>query len=154
MVDIYGLGTSRLIYQSKGFVSGKTVTGRMFKPDLTSEDIVYTEIADGFYYYDFDFTTTGVYSLLVYENGAKKKSNTYRVNTISDDITRILGLVHENMAIDDTVYDVYGNLTSARLRIYSDPASVGSGNDVIGTYQIESVTDDPGKFITWKMRKV
>jgi hypothetical protein len=69
--------------------------------------------------------------------------------TISNDIKRLLGLTHENIFIDNPVYDGDGNLTSARVRIYSNPASVGTLVDVIGTYQISAPSTAPGQFTTW-----
>jgi hypothetical protein len=71
-----------------------------------------------------------------------------------DYLKRIIGLVHENIYIDNPVYDGDGNLTSARLRIYSAPGSVGTVNDVIGTYQITAPGDGAGRFTSWKQIKV
>lgn len=68
----------------------------------------------------------------------------------SDDLKRILGLVHENIFIDNPTYDSDGNMTAARLRIYSNPASVGTASDVIGTYQITAPSTAPGQFASWK----
>lgn len=53
-----------------------------------------------------------------------------------------LGLSHENHSMDQIVYD--GDVvTSARIRLYSDPASVGTDSDVISTYAITGThTDD------------
>jgi len=52
------------------------------------------------------------------------------------------------------VYDANNNLTSARLRIYSDAASVGTTSNVIGTYTITVTASGVGKFTNWKMVKV
>ena len=65
-------------------------------------------------------------------------------------VDKILGLVHQNILIDQTVYDEYGNLESARLRIYEDSASVGTNNNVISTYQITSASTQMGRFTTWQ----
>jgi hypothetical protein len=69
-------------------------------------------------------------------------------------LRKALGLMHENIYIDNPVYDGDTNLTSARVRIYSDPSSTGTANDVIGTYEITAPGSGPGKFITWKQIKV
>jgi hypothetical protein len=53
--------------------------------------------------------------------------------------------------------NIYGNIHLffvARVRIYSDAASVGTNNNVIGTYVISSSDDGPGKFSTWKQEKI
>jgi len=74
-----------------------------------------------------------------------------KVDIISDDLKRTLGLVHENIFIDLPSYDNANNLIGARVRIYSDSNSVGSNTNILSTYIIESDTDDvPGKFNNWK----
>jgi len=65
-------------------------------------------------------------------------------------IDRILGLVHENIYIDQTVFDEYGNMVSARLRIYEDSVNVSTNNGVLAQYRITSTPNGPGKFTRWK----
>ncbi len=77
-----------------------------------------------------------------------------KIDLLSDDLKRILGLVHENVYIDLPGYDNDNNLISARLRIYSDSISVGSTNNIIGSYLIEANTTGPGKFSTWSQIKI
>ena len=71
-------------------------------------------------------------------------------STLQSDLKKALGLLHQNIYIDNTVYDAYGNLSSARVRIYSVVGSVGTSNDVIGTYNITSSSGATGKFDYWK----
>ena len=79
----------------------------------------------------------------------------YVINEINNDLKRVLGLMHENIFIDEPVYDEGNNLVSARVRIYSDSISVGTNNDVIGTYEITADTnDEPGKFNNWSQVKI
>ena len=73
---------------------------------------------------------------------------------VNEDLKRALGLIHENIYIDGPVYDENNNLVSARLRIYSDPYSVGTSENVIGTYLINSNGDGAGKFTDWSQVKV
>ncbi len=75
------------------------------------------------------------------------------LTTVSNDLKRLLGLTHENIFIDNPVYDGNNNMTSARVRIYSDAVSVGTASNVIGTYTITAPGDGPGKFTTWKQVK-
>lgn len=78
-----------------------------------------------------------------------------KLDIVSDDLKRVLGLVHENLFIDLPTYDDANNLIGARLRIYSTPSSVGTDNDVLATYAISSDTDDePGKFTNWKQERI
>jgi hypothetical protein len=67
---------------------------------------------------------------------------------------RVLGMLHENISIDQPEYDNHGNMESARVRIYSDNVSVGSDDNVIGEYLITAPSSGPGKFITWEQVKV
>jgi len=69
-------------------------------------------------------------------------------------IDKILGLVHQNILIDETIYDDFGNLESARVRIYSDSASVGTNNNIISTYLITSESTECGKFTTWSQEEI
>jgi hypothetical protein len=62
--------------------------------------------------------------------------------------------MHENIFIDQPGYDINANLISARVRIYSDSASVGTANNIIGTYQITSDGTGRGQFANWKQVKV
>ena len=73
-----------------------------------------------------------------------------QINMDETKIDKILGLVHQNIYIDETGYDIYENLSTARIRIYSDPSSVGTSNNVITTYRLTSVSTETGKFTTWK----
>jgi len=71
------------------------------------------------------------------------------IKNTSDDLKRALGLMHENFYIDNPIYDENNNLVSARVRIHSVNTSVGTDNDVIGTYLITSNSIGTGKFTSW-----
>lgn len=73
-----------------------------------------------------------------------------KVDIISNDLKRALGLMHENIFIDLPNYDDDNNLIGARVRIYSDAISVGTTNNVLATYIISSDGDGCGKFTNWK----
>lgn len=72
----------------------------------------------------------------------------------NESLKRALGLMHENIYIDNASYDGDNNLVGARVRIYSDAASVGTANNVIGTYTIGSTGSGAGKFTDWAQVKV
>jgi len=69
-------------------------------------------------------------------------------------LQRAVGLMHENIYIDNASYDTNGNLVGARVRIYSDSASVGTTSNVIGTYQITSDGQGRGMFTNWRQVSV
>ena len=73
-----------------------------------------------------------------------------QISIDKDKIDKILGLVHQNILIDQTVYDDYGNLESARVRLFHD----SNKTNLLSTYQITSVSTDAGKFTTWEQVEV
>jgi hypothetical protein len=72
------------------------------------------------------------------------------LTTIYDAVEKALGLSRHNMYIDDPTYDEHGNMISARVRTYSDAASVGTSSNVIETYRIEADGTECGQFTYWK----
>ena len=66
-------------------------------------------------------------------------------------IMKVLGLVHQNIQIDQTQYDQDGNLISARIRLWEEGANVGS--DIVtplATYIMSCGSNGAGKFTYWK----
>jgi len=66
-------------------------------------------------------------------------------------IMKVLGLVHQNIQIDQTQYDQDGNLVSARIRLWEEGANVGS--DVVtplATYIMSCGSNGASKFTYWK----
>jgi UDP-N-acetylglucosamine 2-epimerase len=68
------------------------------------------------------------------------------IEKYDEKLNKILGLLHENMVIDQTQYDRYNNLISARVRIYSDSSSVGTTNNILSTYKISCNSSGQGTF--------
>jgi len=132
-----------------------------------------TEVGGGFYKYEYAISEDREYGWVCDAGqdliGASRKAyaGAFAFGDYKADLTglsadlaavetktdRILGLVHENMMIDQCVFDADDNLTSGRLRIYSAAASVGTGSDVVATYTITAVGAGPGKFDSWRMVK-
>jgi len=77
-----------------------------------------------------------------------------QINIDKTKIDKILGLVHQNILIDQTEYDDYGNLTTARVRIYKDSSSIGTDNNILATYELESTNTECGRFTTWEQKEV
>lgn len=133
-----------------------------------------TGFGDGSYYYEYttydsekdyaiicdggsSLVDTERYKFAGNENYIDDVENMFNTNItlsgIQIDLKRALGLMHENIYIDETIYDAYDNLSNARVRIYSDSGSVGTANNVIGTYEITSSSSEAGKFQSWKQVK-
>lgn len=54
------------------------------------------------------------------------------------DLARVMGLLHRNAILDLQTYDGFGQLTSARLRVFDSPANVPTtpgGNETVGLTQ-------------------
>jgi hypothetical protein len=73
-----------------------------------------------------------------------------QVNIDKTKIDKILGLVHQNIVIDETEYDDWGNLESARVRLFYD----SNKTSLLSTYKITSVSTDAGKFTHWEQVEV
>lgn len=117
----------------------------------------FTELGDGNYQYTFTPNLNGVWYVVVthpiYFPWGKTddvKVDEGSQTQIYDAVIRTLGLVHHNIYIDNPTYDEYGNMTSGRVRIYSDAASVGTNNNVIETYLITADGTECGKFTYWE----
>lgn len=122
--------------------------------------ITISELLNGHYRSCFTPNKIGIWNITVYhpQYFPWGKSGSFQIygsdfDTISDDLAEVLGLVHSNMFIDNPIYDGDGNLTAARIRIYSNSDSVGTENNIIGTYQISAPGGGAGKFTYWKQIK-
>jgi hypothetical protein len=80
----------------------------------------------------------------------EKYTEELQVDIDKTKIDKILGLVHQNILIDETKYDDWGNLESARVRLFYD----SNKTNLLSTYQITSVSTDAGKFTTWEQIEV
>lgn len=117
----------------------------------------FNELGDGNYEYVFTPNANGVWYVNVInsEYFPWGKNDDIYINEsdltgIYEIVRRTLGLVHHNIYIDDPIYDEYGNMISARVRVYSDTASVGTGSNIIETYKIEADGTQCGQFSFWK----
>ncbi len=68
-------------------------------------------------------------------------------------IARILGMAYENLAMGSLVYDVDGNLTDATVDLYTASGSVGTGCDILATYQMTSTYDTQQRVTSYQVVK-
>jgi len=73
---------------------------------------------------------------------------------INAKLDRILGLTQENYYVDNTVFNSGGMMTSSRIRTYSNPASIGTANDVIATYTMTATYNGSNEMQSYKVEKV
>lgn len=121
----------------------------------------YTELGNGNYKYTFTPNLNGIWYVVVTHATYFPWGKTDDIYVEETDLTgiyeiviRTLGLSRHNVYIDEPTYDEHGNLVDARVRIYSDPASVGTINNVIDTYRITSDGTACGQFSYWKQVKI
>lgn len=117
----------------------------------------FTELGNGNYKYIFTPNLNGIWYVNVthptYFPWGKSDDiyvDSADLSSIYEIVRRTLGLVHHNMYIDNAVYDEVGNMISARVRLYSDSASVGTNNNIIETYLITADGTECGQFTYWQ----
>lgn len=83
-----------------------------------------------------------------YDYGAEE----IRVDSTRDTLARILGLVQQNVVIDQQVYDSDGNLTSARTRTYDTAAHAlaGGATGMIARYAV-SASYTAGRLVSYSV---
>lgn len=126
----------------------------------TATTISISEIGQGFYSIMFIPSIVGTWFLNLKHDTyfPYGKSCTYKVlnndcDSLSVSLSRLLGLTQENQYIDNMTYNSDGNMTSSRLRIYSDSSSVSTTNNVIATYNI-TATYSGLNLLSYKVTKV
>lgn len=122
--------------------------------------VIITELSNGNYRASFTPNKLGTWYLVVRNedyfpwgkaDNIQVYEDPFADGEFSELIERILGLTQENYYLDETTYGLACNLTSARIRIYSEPTSVGTDSDVIATYRITATYDDNGNLIDYKV---
>jgi hypothetical protein len=75
-------------------------------------------------------------------------------------LARVLGLVHENAFIDETVFDSFGQLDTCRIRTFDSRAHVelatDGGNETLGliaTYRMEADYRAAGQLKTYRYKR-
>lgn len=125
--------------------TGLTLTFTIFSKIIDDSSVIaplITELSSGFYKYSFDIESLDDDMYFVVTDGGTNILTgslfVSNLNNIDDKTDRVLGLGHENQFIDQTVYNGNGDLTSARLRTYTNSLDVGTGVNVLNTYTIVS----------------
>lgn len=79
------------------------------------------------------------------------------IDQVKDDLKRMLGLAQENQFLDNTVFDVFGQVTSARIRIFDSKANCDAATDggsettgLVASYTITGVWESQGRVATYK----
>jgi hypothetical protein len=152
---------------SNNLVSGIPLdefSAHLFNPSnvevYDSTSVTFIELGHGHYRVSFTPNQVGNWMMVAYHSTyfSWGKSNTIQVyandfDSIATMLQKVLGLVQENFSVDQTIYDENDNLTSSRVRIYTDNTSVGTNNNILETYQM-SATFNGIQMSTYKMEKM
>lgn len=83
MANLYSIGTNRILYRARGFAIGRTITAYIWTPSLVQSSLLtLTEVDEGLYYLDYDFTEEGTYLGKFFENGIASEAGVFRVNDL------------------------------------------------------------------------
>lgn len=76
-------------------------------------------------------------------------------------MVRILGLVHENVFIDNTIHDLNGQLVAARVRVFDSKANVEAATDggsettgLVATYEMSTIYESQGLMGSYRMKRI
>lgn len=80
------------------------------------------------------------------------------IDDLASMLVRVLGLVHENVFIDNTTYDPNSMLLTARLRVFSSKAEAQAATDggsepALVTYSVDASYEGPGRMRQYRMVK-
>ncbi len=97
---------------------------------------IISEISNGEYRFRFTPNSTGFWMVVVgnedymqWRDGEYDVVLASKIEDIYNMVKRVLGLVHENMFIDETEYDENGQLVSARIRLFNSKDDVEMATD-------------------------
>ena len=83
------------------------------------------------------------------------------IDDLAAKLVRILGLVHENAFIDNTTHDPFGQLLTARVRLFDSKVNVEAATDggsettgLVATYQIETTYENECRMGTYRVKRV
>ncbi len=159
------------VFDTDGYTkkSGETVFTTTLWKDAVEQvlSVVIAEIgSSGEYKVSFTPDAIGVWSVDVLADynkdvwGAEYSVTLGSVDEIMDRLARILGLVHENIFIDNTGYDAGGQLIAARARIFDSKtncdAATDGGSETTGLtaeYQLSTAWELLNQFSTFKQTK-
>ena len=156
---------SSLIDHNGNFVSGKTLTYKIFKSSINTlvDSGIMTEIGiTGVYRFSYSFTEVGEYRIEYYtpdkyENGIETILVTETgIDNINIKIERILGLSQENYRIFSPTYVTKAQqscMTSAIIKIYANASDCENDINAIGEYAVTATFDNNARMTNYKVKK-
>ena len=131
MISFNETGTHRVVYKAEAFATGLTVTAYIWSPSMVKSGLqTFTELEEGLYYLDYNFTATGAYIGLFFEDGTKKTASAIRIET---PLLQQVGVT------------VGGTWTTAKLLKVMAAWMMGKWQDksgVAGTYEVLDPDDE------------
>ena len=98
MPELYTAGVHRVVYRAEGFGKGRVVKCFVWTPDLTkSSELSLTELGEGLYYIDYNFSEEGEHIWLFLEDGVSKTSAVYRLTSLAkSSIESVVEAIHQS----------------------------------------------------------
>jgi len=125
----YITGINRIVYRSVGFVTGLTVTGYFWSPTSVKSALqTFTEVEEGLYYCDFDFTASGAWMGLFYENAVVKASGVFRT-AAETSVAAVLAAIQSlnDISTSEVNTEIVDALTTDT---YDEPGKENPGVDI------------------------
>ena len=114
MPELFQVGMERLIYKSKHFATGKTITAYIWSPLLVKSSLqTFNELELGLYYLDYNFSNTGTYFGIFYEEGIAETVSVFRVIDKLD-------LIHNKVDMIKKIESGRWKILNKQLLIYDD----------------------------------
>lgn len=119
MPQVFGVGEHRVIYRAVDWGTGLTVTAYLWSPALVKSELQsFTEIEDGLYHLDFDFTEMGAWTMLMYENGVKAGFAVMRVESLLLDVAAGGVWAYATRTLTQTAAEIQAALEGSRITIH------------------------------------
>lgn len=94
MIQLFGTGEQRIFYRAALFQTGLTVTAYLWSPTLEKSALqTLTEIEEGLYYLDYNFTSLGGWPIILMEGETKTVFETIRIEAGVVDIAAVADAV-------------------------------------------------------------
>ena len=110
-----------------------------------SVSVIVTETASGGYKAEYTPDSTGIWYLTIFNDtycpfGKSGESQVYEnsIDTVGEDLIRVLGLSNENYELLNTSFNSSGCLTSGTIRLFDSASNVGTANGIIAEYSVNA----------------
>ena len=143
MIQLFGTGSQRVFYRAIGFQTGVTVTAYLWSPTLVKSALqTLTEIEEGLYYLDYNFTSLGAWPVILMEEGAKTVFETIRIEAGVVDIAAVADAIWDELKSGHTIAGTFGKYLDIEVSSRAS-ALTGAYQVTLQLYKTATVTPIP-----------